>query len=457
LLYAAPNGTIPEVVSVELDARVFLFTFLLAALAGVLAGLVPAIQASKPDLQATLKESARTVAAPHHLARALLTAGEIALALMMLIGAGLTLKSFVKLLGVQPGFDSRNVLTLQLSLPEARYPKGEQATAFYQRLQERIQGLPAVISASFATALPLEGGSNGPVWIEGQETPKNMWSSPLVESCVVMPGYFQALRIPVLRGRDFAPSDGPKAPTVAIINQAMSERFWPGQNPIGRRFSQDKDEPKWITIVGVVGDVREYGLSQDRVVPEAYYSEFQDQSRFLNLVARTSTPPLSLLPAVTAAIHESDRQLPVYRPREFSEVVSASSAQQRFVALLLGLFAGLALMLATVGIYGVIAHTVAERTHELGIRMALGAGAGNVLSLVLGEGLRMAALGVVVGLCGAWGLAHFVASLLYGVRPTDLFTFASAPLLLVLVALAACYIPARRATKVDPMVALRYE
>jgi len=457
LLYAAPVGTIPEIVSVGLDARVFLFTFLVALLAGILAGLVPAIQASRTDVQATLRESTRTVATPHHLSRALLTAGEIALALMMLVGAGLALKSLVRLLGVQPGFDYRSVLTVRLSLPGARYSKPEQVAAFYQRLQERVQTLPGVSAASFTSTLPLEGGSNGTVIIEGQEAPKNMWSSPLVEWCTVMPGYFKTMRIPMLRGKDFTPSDEPKAPQVAIINRAMAELFWPGQDPIGKRFSQEKDHPKWFTVVGEVGDVREYGLEQDHIAPEAYFPEFQNQYSDVLLVARTLTPPLGLLPAVTAAVHELDNQLPVYNPRELGQVVSESSSQQRFVALLLALFAGLALVLATVGIYGVIAHSVAERTHELGIRMALGAGQRDVLRMVLGEGLRMAAVGVTAGFAGAWGLTRFIASLLYGVRPTDPLTFASTPLLLIAVALVACYIPARRATKVDPMVALRYE
>ncbi len=457
LLHAAPLGYVPEIFAVKLDAPVFAFTFLVAFLAGSLAGLVPAIQSSKPDLQATLKESMRTVATPHRLSRTLLTAGEIALALMMSVSAGLALKSLVRLLGVEPGFDSRNVLTANVSLPDARYTKDEQRGAFFERLQERLQTLPGVTAVSFTSNLPLEGGSNGTLIVEGQTAPKNMWSSPLVEWCTVMPGYFQALRIPVLRGRDFTPDDGLKAPLVAIVNRAMADRFWPKQDPIGKRFSQDKDKPKWITVVGEVGDVREYGLDQDQVAPEAYFPQFQNSYPFLTMVVRSSTPPLSQLSAVTAAVRELDGQLPVYHPRELAEVVHENSAQQRFVALLMGLFAGLALLLAAVGIYGVIAHSVAQRTHELGIRMALGAGRGNVLSMVVGEGLRMALAGVALGLAGAWGLTRFIASLLYGVRPTDPVTFASAPLLLIVVALAACYIPAHRATQVDPVEALRYE
>ena len=457
LLYAAPVGYIPEIVAVKLDAPVMLFTFLLAFLAGSLAGLVPAIQSSKPDLQITLKETGRSVAASHRFSRRLLTAGEIALALMMVVGASLAIKSMVRLLGVQPGFDSRNILTAHVNLPDSRYPKKEQLSSFFQRAQERLKNLPGVTSVSFTSTLPLEGGSNGVVYIEGQPLPKNMWSSPLVEWCTVMPDYFATLRIPLLKGRDFTPHDSLEVPEVAIINQTMANRFWPNQDPIGKHFSHEYQKPKWITVVGVVGDVREYGLDQDQAAPEAYFPEFQGADSGMTMVIRTSTPPLGQLSAVNAAIHELDSQLPVYRPRELEDVVFESSSQQRFVALLLGLLAGLALLLAAVGIYGVIAHSVAQRTHELGIRMALGAGSRNVLNMVLGEGLRVALAGVAVGLIGAWGVTRFIASLLYGVRPTDPATFTLAPLVLIAVALAACYIPARRATKVDPMVALRYE
>jgi putative ABC transport system permease protein len=457
LLSAAPLGYIPEIVSVKLDGSVLFFTFLLASLAGCLAGLIPAIQSSKPDLHDTLKESTRTMTAPHRFSRSLLTTAELALALMMSVGAGLAVRSMVRLLGVNPGFDAQNVLTARISLPDSRYPAKKDSSAFHQKVMERIQNLPGVISASSTSALPLQGGSNGVIYVEGQPIPKNMWSSPLVEWCTVMPDYFKTLRIPLLKGRDFSAHDNADAPEVAIINETMASRFWPNQDPLGKHFAHDYDHPKWITVVGVVGDVREYGLDQDHPAPEAYFSEYQGFNSGMNLVVRTSTPPLSELSAVNAAIHEIDSQLPVYQPRELSDVVFESSSQQRFVALLLGLFAGLALLLAAVGIYGVIAHSVAQRTHELGIRLALGARGKDVLGMVLREGLRIALAGVAAGLAGAWGLSRFIASLLYGVQPTDPATFALASLVLVSVALAACYLPARRATKVDPMVALHYE
>ena len=456
LMHAAPEAYLPGTAEVHLDGWVFLFTFLVAFAAGALAGLIPAIQASRPDLHDALKESARNVVTPHRRSRRLLTAGEIALALVMLTGAGLSIRSLVRLLGVQVGFDPQNVLTARIALPDSRYPKPAQVTAFYQQLLERIRALPGVRSASFTSNLPLEGGTNGTVIIEGQPAPKNMWSSPLVESDTVMPGYFQTLRIPLLRGRDFTAQDTEDKPQVAIINASMARFFWPNQDPLGKRFSQDKDKPKWITVVGVVGDVREYGLDEP-TAPEAYFPQSQNNRTYTTMVVRTATPPLTELSAVAQAVHDLDSQLPVFGSRELSQVVSESSEPQRFVALVLGLFAGLALVLASVGIYGVISYSVMQRTHELGVRMALGAGRGDVLRMVLSEGFRLALYGVSAGLVGAFALTRLMSSLLYDVRPTDPFTFVSVSLTLGAVALLATLIPARRATKVDPMVALRYE
>ncbi len=467
LLRAAPIGYVPEIISVRLDAYVFLATFLVALVTGLLAGLIPALHASKADLQGSLKESSQTFAAQHSVSRSLLTAGEVALAMMLLIGAGLAIRSLVSLLGVQAGFDPRGVLTARLSLPESRYSEpecqgkmgdcaGDRYASFFQQLQKRLQTLPGVESASFTSKLPLEGGSNGTIIVEGQTAPKNMWSSPLVEWSTVMPGYFHTARIPLLQGRDFTAHDDQSAPKVAIINRTMAERFWPKQNSLGKRFSGDKDHPKWITVVGVVGDVLQYGLDQT-TAPEAYFPEYQSQYAGMYVLLRTSANPLGRISALRGALRELDRQIPLDHPRELGEVVMESSSQQRFLALLLGLFAGLALVLAAVGIYGVIAYSVAHRTHEIGIRMALGAGWRSMISTVLREGMGMALAGVVVGLAGAWGLTRFLSSLLYGVRPTDPLTFASVSLLLIVVSLLACYVPARRAAKVDPMVALRYE
>jgi putative ABC transport system permease protein len=468
LLHTGPAGYVPEIITVRLDGYVFLVTFLAALATGTLAGLFPAFHAARTDVQDSLKESIQTVASSHRLSRSLLTAGEIAVALMMVIGAGLAVRSLVKLLGVQPGFDPVNVLTARLFLPATRYSQPECQTkagdcaadryaAFFEQLQGRLHTLPGVESASLTNKLPLEGGSNGVIIIEGQAPPKNMWSSPLVEWSTVMPGYFHTARIPLLSGRDFTAHDNQAAPKVAIINRAMAERFWPRQDPIGKRFSQDKEHPKWITVVGVVGDVLQYGLDQTTTAPEAYFPEFQGQDSRMIVLIRTAANPLGQVSALRGAVRDLDSQIPVDDPGELAEVVNESSSQQRFLALLLGLFAGLALVLAAVGIYSVVAYSVAQRTHEIGIRMALGAGWRNVMGMVLREGMGMAVAGVVAGLAGAWGLTRFLASLLYGVRPTDLITFVSVPLLLVSVSFLACYVPARRATRVDPTVALRYE
>jgi putative ABC transport system permease protein len=468
LLHAAPVGYVPEIISVTLDGGVFLLTFAVALIMGALAGLFPAFHASRTDVQDSLKESNLTVAASRSVSRSLLTAGEIAVALVMVIGAGLAVRSLMKLLGVQTGFDPHNVLTARLSLPDTRYSSPEcqktagdcaqdRYAAFYQQLQDRLQALPGVESASFTSKLPLEGGSNGVIVVEGQAPPKDMWSSPLVEWSGVMPGYFQTARIPLFRGRDFTASDNRSVLKVAIINRTMADKFWPNQDPVGKRFAHNDTPPKWITVVGVVGDVLQYGLDQTATAPEAYFPEYQEQYSSMNLLVRAKTSALSQLPAVRSVVASLDSQLPLDHPRELEDVVTGSSAQQRFVALLVGLFAGLALLLAAIGIYSVIAYSVAQRTHEIGIRMALGAGWRDVTAMVLREGATLTIAGVVAGLLGAWGLMRFAASLLYGVHPTDPLTFTVVPLVLILVALAACYVPARRAAKVDPMVALRYE
>ena len=456
LLHAAPKTYVPASLDVRLDITVFLFTFLVACLAGILAGLIPALQASKPDLQDMLKEGSRNVASPHQRSRHVLTVGEIALALTMLIGAGLTIRSLVRLLGVQAGFDPENVLTARIALPQSRYPKDDQKESFYERLQERVRALPGVRSASFVASLPLQGGSNGTLIVEGRPVAKNMWSSPLVEWNGVLPGYFQTLGVPLLKGRDFTAQDTEDMPPIAIINETMAKLFWPDQDAIGKRFSQDKQNPKWITVVGVVGDVHQRGLAQPPA-PEAFFPVSQRSRNSMVIVVRTAGRPLDQLNAVTGAVHELDSQLPVFQPRELTQILSESSGHQRFVALLLGLFALLALLLASVGIYGVISYSVVQRAHEIGIRMALGAKRSDVLRMVVGQGFKLTLMGVGIGVVGALALTRFLSSLLYGIKPTDPITFLGVSLVLGAVAMLACYIPAWRATQVDPTVALRYE
>jgi putative ABC transport system permease protein len=456
LLHAAPIGYIPDVISVHLDSRVFAFTFLLAFVTGTLAGLIPALYATRVSFSAMLKESGSAVAVSHGLTRGLLTAGEIALALVMLVGAGLATRSLVRLLGVQLGFDPRQVVAGRVSLPDSRYPKDPQQNAFFHSLLERVQALPGVVSAGAASELPLQGGSNGTVVIEGQPAPKDMWSSPLVESCTVTPNYFRTMRIPLLSGRDVAEADTPDKPLVAVINETMARRFWPHQDAVGRRFKHSDPDAKWISVIGVVGDIREFGLAEP-AIPEAYYPESQSAYSELVLVVRAANDPQAQVPAIRHALHDLDKDLPWSSVQTLPEMVSQSSREKRFVALLLTLFAAVAMALASVGIYGVVSYSVSQRTREIGIRMAFGAEVLNVLGMVLREVLRLVFAGVAVGLLGAWAVSRYLTSILYAVRATDLVTYALAALLMAAVAFAACLIPARRATKVDPMVALRYE
>jgi putative ABC transport system permease protein len=402
-----------------------------------------------------LKESGSAVAASHGLARGLLTGVEIAIALVMLVGAGLATRSLMRLLGVQLGFDPRQVVAGYISLPDSRYPKEPQQVAFFRNLIERVQALPGVVSVGAASELPLEGGNNGPVVIEGQPAPKDIWSSPLVESCTVTPNYFRTMRIPLLSGRDVAETDTPQQPLVAVINETMARRFWPHQDAVGKRYKQSDPDAKWITVIGVVGDIREFGL-ESPAIPEAYYPESQRASD-LALVVRAANDPQAQVPAIRHALHDLDKDLPWYGVQTLPEMVSQSSREKRFVALLLALFAAVALALASVGIYGVVSYSVSQRTREIGIRMAFGAEVRNVLAMVLREVLRLIFGGVTAGLLGAWALSRYATSILYAVRATDLLTYMLAALLMAAVALAACLVPARRATKVDPMVALRYE
>jgi putative ABC transport system permease protein len=456
LLRAAPTGYIPDVISVHLDSRVFGFTFLVAFVTGTLAGLIPALHAARVSFSEMLKESGSAVAASHGLARGLLTAAEIAIALVMLVGAGLATRSLVRLLGVQLGFDPRQVVVGRVSLPDSRYPKEPQRKAFFRNLVDRVQALPGVVSAGAASELPLDGGSNGTIVIEGQPAPKDIWSSPLVESCTVTPNYFRTMRIPLLSGRDVADTDTPEQPLVAVINETMARRFWPHQDAVGRRFKHSNPDAKWITVIGVVGDVREFGLAEP-AIPEAYYPESQETYPELILVVRAANDPQAQVPAIRHALHDLDKDLPWYGIQTLPEMVSNSSREKRFVALLLALFAAMALALASVGIYGVVSYSVSQRTREIGIRMAFGAEVRNVLGTVLTEVLRLVFAGVGVGLLGAWALSRYLTSILYAVRATDLATYILAALLMTAVALVACLVPARRATRVDPMVALRYE
>ncbi|MGB0034187.1 MAG: FtsX-like permease family protein, partial [Candidatus Acidiferrales bacterium] len=374
----------------------------------------------------------------------------------LLVGGGLLVRSFVRLMQVSPGFNAENLLTLRVQLPDQKYPKPENAQALFRDLLGRIKNLPGVESTGAISFLPMAGAMyNLQFNLDGQ--PPAPGSKPTsAEYRVVTPEYFRAMGIPLLRGRTFTEADSPDSPPVAIINEEMARRFWPNTDPIGQRIAIT-DRPIAIReIVGIVGDVKQFGLDRP-ARPEMYITEFQKGWGNLAVVVRSKTPPSSLASAVAAQVEALDKDLPVYRVETMEEIITRSVGDRRFSTYLFTLFASLALILATVGIYGVMSYTVAQGTREIGIRMALGAKRADVLRLVLGMGMRGVLLGVGLGIGGAVLLTRYLASLLFSVNPIDPATFTAVAILLSVVAFAACYIPARRAMRVDPMVALRYE
>jgi putative ABC transport system permease protein len=460
LVWLAPRRLIPPINPINLDARVFGFTLVVCLLTGLFFGLGPSLGASGIDLDESLKEGARGFSGGVRARRfrAGLVVCEVGLALVLLIGGGLLIHSLKNLLAVYIGFNPKNIITMQLNLPSSRYPKSQDRLAFFQDAVEQVKALPGVLDASVTSKLPLTGMSNkGYVWVEGKPVGREA-QGPLVGFSYIMPGYFHTLGVPLLGGRTFTSADGPNATKVAVINQALARHFWPNESPLGRRLSRD-NPPLWIEVVGVVGDVRQSPSLSDPPMPEAYFpyaqwAEFGD----LYLVVRGALEAASLIQSMRAQLLNLDRYLPVYHIETMEQVRSARAVEPRFQAVLLTVFSLLGLALAVTGVYGVMVCAITERTHEIGVRMALGAVPRDVLRMVLGQGTALTLAGVASGLVGAWAVTRFLASFLYGVHSTDPETFAVASLFLVgVVAALACYIPARRATKVDPMVALRYE
>lgn len=446
---------------IGIDGRVLAFAVGIALAAGVAFGLVPAWRFSSPSLGQSLKEGGERggVSTRASLYRSALVAGEVALALVLLIGAGLLLRSLVRLQAVDPGFRTANALTMTVSLPESRYAEPHRKVAFFQELQARLGALPGVTSAALASHLPLAGRSlTADVEPEGQPVPAP--NEPrLADYVSVTPGFFRVMGIPLVAGRDLASGDVLEGPPVVVINAAMARRYWANRNPIGRRVVVGATvgaDVRPRTIVGVVGDVRAAGLESEPA-PAMYVCYFQNPWPTMNAVVRTVSDPASLAAAVRAQVRALDANQPVYNLRSLDEVLGGSLALRRTQARLLSVFTLAALLLAAVGVYGVVAHAVARRTHEVGIRMALGARRGDVLRLVVGQGIRPVAIGLALGCLGALGASKTLAGLLFGVAPTDAVTFAGASFVLLLVALAACWLPARRATRVDPVVALRSE
>jgi putative ABC transport system permease protein len=444
------------------NAPVFGYTLLVSIVAGLSFGIAPALQAAKIDLNEALKQSGGRsgFGVGGRKLRGALVVIEVAVALTLLAGAGLLIQTFVRLRNLDPGFRPENVLTAATNLPRGKYGELSQRTAFYQKVLERIKALPDVTSAACTTAAPLawKGGGSG-ISAEGRQTPATGNS---VLHRQVSPDYFQTMGIPLHKGRPFNEHDGPESMPVAIINETMARQFWPNENNVlGKRFKlgfHDSLNP-WITVVGIVGDVKEKGL--DAPAPGEMYLPYQQISYFSfapnNLVIRTVGDPLNLVAAVRQAVWAVDRDQPVSNVRTMEEILAGEVTQRRLGMSLLVAFAALALLLASLGIYGVLSHAVTQRMPEIGMRMALGARPRDVLRMVLNDGMRLALLGLMIGLTASFALTRMMSNLLFGVSATDLLTFGTVSLLLISVSLIACYIPARRATKVDPLRALRHE
>jgi putative ABC transport system permease protein len=460
LVSSAGSKINPMFHDVHLDTRVLLFTFGISILTGLIFGLAPALQVSKPNLVESLKESGRGsgASATRSRLRSGLVVSEIAMTLILLICAGLLIRTVMRLRSVDTGFNSENILAMNIGLPSIKYPKPENQIAFFKQVTERIAALPGVKAAGTTTVLPLSDNFDGRGLLV-EDHPKPRGEEITVDLYVATPGYIQAMEIPLLQGRSITDHDTIDSFKVALINKTMAAQLWPNQEPLGKRVAfagtENRARP-WRTVVGVVSDVSQYAL--DKKPPmQIYIPHSQFPTSFNTIVVKTTTDPVALTSAVRREIVAVDRDQAVFNVTTLQELLGESIAFRRFFMLLLLVFAALALVLAAVGIYGVMSYVASQRTHEIGIRMALGAQAKDVLKLIIGNGMFLALTGVGIGLAGAFALTRLLAGLLFGVAATDSLTFLSVSVGLIAVALIACYIPARRATKVDPLVALRYE
>jgi len=460
LLKVIGAQTVPRLREVNVDLGVLGVTLAIAVGTGIIFGLVPGLASARPELTEALKEGGRssTQGAGRNRLRNGLVIAEVALALVLLSGAGLLMKSFARLQNVNPGFNPRNALTFEISLPKIQYPDNLSIVRFNNEAQRRIAALPGVQAAGFSTILPLAGtNSDSSFAIEGQPS-NDRTPSPDEENRQVSPDYFRALEVPLIKGRFFTDADKTDAPPVIIVNQAFAKKFWPNRDALGKRIVMGgmSEHPNWITIVGVVGDVRHFGLDIDPK-PEMYVPFAQDPYFTTIYVVRSNQDPRSLLPAIRREIQAIDSAVPLANIRGFEDVIADSVAPRRLSVVLLGVFAGVAVLLASVGIYGVMSFLVVQRTQEIGVRMALGAQRSDVLKLILGRSVKLISAGAAIGLVVALMSTSMLQALLYNVSAFDTPTFVLVTILLAAVALAASYLPAMRATKADPMVALHAE
>ena len=457
LLRLAWPPAIPRPQSFALDWRVLAFLVLASVFSGALFGLAPALQISMSALNESLKDGwSQPSGSARNRLRSVLVVSEIAVAALLLVGSGLLLRSFARILAVDPGFRAENVLTLDISLPSSKYKTDSQLVSFYDNLLGRIRTLPGTLAAGAIINLPLgDGGMNGDFRIEGRTFPPNQ--EPIAEKSIVTPDYLRAMGQRLVRGRWFTEQDGRDAHTVAVINESLARRLWPNQDPVGKRLDIGLGQKaNWQEIVGIVGDVKREALDAS-TTSEIYVPLAQIPASAMSLVIRSTADPGTLATAIRLRVAEIDKEQPIYNVRTMQEVVSTSLSGRRMSTILLAAFAGCAMLLASIGIYGVVSYWVAQRTREIGIRSALGACRADILRMVLGHGMLLAVLGTGIGLAASFALTRFLTTLLFGVTNHDRATIGFVAVTLIAVALLACYIPARRATQVDPLVALRFE
>jgi putative ABC transport system permease protein len=454
--YFAPDQ-VPRLESATLNPTVLAFALAITIGTGMLFGLAPALALARTELANTLKEGSRGIlgSASGDRWRGTLVIVEIALALILLVGSGLLLRTFSSVMAIEPGFDTSNLLTLQVGLPATRY-RGEQKTAFYSRLAERARALPGVVSVGSITWLPFDMGMGTGFRIVGRPLPP-AGEVPVTDVRPVHPGYFETMRIPLKLGRLFTEEDNrEKAPRHLVVNEALVKAYFPNQSPLGQKLIVQMGDEIPGEIIGVIGNVRINGLSDDARA-QVYYPHAHLPMNFAHLVVRTHQDPMRLAPAVIREVHALDPLLSTTEVKTMEDRVSTSVAPQRFLTALLAGFSMVALFLALIGIYGVMSYTVEQRTHEIGVRLALGAAPGQVQGLIVGRGLLLAVIGTVIGIAGSAAAVDLLTKLPFDVKPSDPMSYAIAVALLLIAALLAVYLPARRATRVDPMVALRYE